>query len=253
MRSATICKATSLLLLLVFPLTVVAADSGGVMLYPQGQVLVNGAPVERSQAGFAGDRYQTSKDSALVLSGFGSSIQIAPSSDVSYLASGLRVNSGNTMISTTGSLAASIMNLTVKPVNPQARYQIQQNATQVIIAAHEGALRVSDGQIERIVEPGMALVADLDPQAPSQTGNNDDFDKKCHRQGCKVTTERDENGQPKKRCDCGGAIPAANTGVSLSKAKAILIWTAVAGGSILLAFCLVEWCRSNETPVSPVR
>jgi hypothetical protein len=252
MRSA-IFKATSLLLLLAFPVTTLAADPAGMMLYPQGQVLVNGAPISRSQAGFAGDRYQTSKDSALVMSGFGSSVQVAPSSDISFLASGVRLNAGNTMISTSGSFGASVVNLTIKPVNPSARYQIQQSATQVIIAAHEGALRISDGVMERLVEPGMALVADLEPQAPTQTTSDDDFDKKCHRRGCKVTTEQDENGRPKKRCDCGGAIPAAETGVSLSKAKAVLIWTLVATGAILLAFCLVEWCVSNNKPVSPAR
>src|SRR5215469_2497602 len=161
MRTATIFKATSFLLLLVFPVTALAADSSGVVLYPQGQVLVNGAPISRSQAGFAGDRYQTSKDSALVMSGFGSSVQVAPSSDISFLATGVRLNSGNTMIATSGNLSASVVNLTIRPVNPQARYQIQQNATQVIIAAHEGALRISDGVMERVLEPGMALVADL--------------------------------------------------------------------------------------------
>ncbi len=250
MRPPIMLKATSLLLLLAFPVTTLAADPAGVMLYPQGQVLVNGAPISRSQAGFAGDRYQTSKDSALVMSGFGSSVQVAPSSDISFLASGVRLNSGSTMISTSGSLAASVVNLTIRPVNPQARYQIQQNATQVVIAAHEGALRISDGVMERVLDPGMALIADLEPQAPSQTGNDDDFDKKCHRRGCKVTTEQDENGRPKKRCDCGGAIPAAETGVSLSKAKAIFIWTAITTGAVLLAFCLVEWCHEHKKPVS---
>jgi hypothetical protein len=247
MRCATVFKATSFLLLVIFPVTMLAADPSGVMLYPQGQVLVNGAAVTRSQAGFAGDRYQTAKDSALVLSGFGSSIQVAPMSDVSYLSAGLHLNSGNTMISTTGSMKASVVNLTITPVNPAARYQIQQDATQVIIAAHEGALRVSDGETERILEPGMALVAPLEPQAPAATDNNN------QKKPCKEVTYTDANGVKRKRRECGGAVPAAQTGVSLSKAKAVLIWTLVATGAILLAFCLVEWCVSNDHPVSPTR
>ena len=238
MRFSAIVRITSILMVALLPFTALAAETGGVMLYPQGAVLVNGVAVSRSQAGFAGDRYQTAKDSALVMSALGSSIQMGPASDVTYLNAGLRLNNGNAAVSTTNGMSSAVVNLTIRPLGQQARYQIGQSETQVVIAAHEGSLLVSDGQTERIIEPGKALVAQLEPMEFAAADAQQSSDQ-----------QPDQNKDKKKRA--GGAIPGASTGVSLSKAKAVLIATLVTAGVIVLAFCLVEWCVNNNHPVSP--
>ena len=234
MRFSKLTKITSVLMIALLPAANLAAETSGLMLYPQGAVTVNGTAVTHSQAGFDGDRYQTSKDSSLVMSGLGSSIQVAPASDVSFRGSALHLNSGGAAITTQRGMTSQVFGLTVKPVGAQARYSVAANESQIVIGAEEGSVIVSDGTIERIVPQGKALVANLEPlpavqnQDQSQGQQNDDKNKKDKRKG--------------------GAVPAAqSSGPVLSKAALITIGAIAAGAGIAIAILL-----ANHRPSSPV-
>src|SRR5262245_22391151 len=122
MRFSTLTKITSILMIVLLPAATLSAETSGLMLYPQGTVTVNGTAVTHSQAGFYGDRYQTSKNSSLVMSCLGSSIQVAPSSDVTFRSSALRLTSGGAAITTQRGMTSQLAGLTVKPVAAQSRY-----------------------------------------------------------------------------------------------------------------------------------
>jgi hypothetical protein len=228
MRFSKLTQITSIFMIVLLPASMFATETSGMMLYPQGTITVNGNSVSHSQAGFDGDRYQTAKDSSLVMSGSGSSIQVAPSSDVTYRNSTLQLNSGGAAITTKNGMASHLVNLTVKPMGEQARYSIAQNDSQIVIGAEEGSIIVSDGTSQRVVPQGKALLANLEPLSVAADQNTSN-----------QSTQDDQGNKNKKKG--AGAPPAASGGgggVTLSKTQLILIGGGVGAAIIALAILL---------------
>src|ERR1700683_3738140 len=92
-------KMVSCVLLWMFPVSLLAADSGAAMLYANGAAWLNGSHVPNSSAIFAGDLVQTRSDSAANIHAPGSSITVLGDSLVQFEGASLKVERGGGSVS----------------------------------------------------------------------------------------------------------------------------------------------------------
>src|SRR5579884_118745 len=162
MRSRIAQRAISCVLVAVFPLATFAADSGVAVVYPDRMLTLNGVSLERSQAVVEGDSLSTAaRGATLALSG--ATLQMGANSQIVFHAAGARVMTGSLSITTSRGLGAEVVNLRVEPATSSARYMITEDGSKLVIAAMEGAVRVSDGKETVIVDQDKALISRLEP------------------------------------------------------------------------------------------
>ena len=241
MLTGTRFKAVSLLMVLILPASMIAADRAGLMLIPGGDTFVNGSAGSRPQALFDGDRVRTTKAAGMITMA-ASSIQVAPASEVTVSRSDLKVFDGEAVINTEGELGAHITNLTIRP-NAHARYSVGRSGDNIVIGALEGTVQVTDGHDTRTVPTGMALVAKLGPLDAVK----DHAQGQASTAGQSTSSDQDQN-RRKRRGAGGGAIPGAGVGVTVSAAELRAIGIGVAVAGAVLAIIL-----TNRKPASPTQ
>src|SRR5579864_5846670 len=93
---------SALILLLAFllPASPLAAQTGGPMLYPKGNVLVDGREVNAAIALFAGDKVQTSASGTASLTAPGSTVLLSPNTFFTYGQGALEVGCGHLLVTT---------------------------------------------------------------------------------------------------------------------------------------------------------
>src|SRR5258707_5338343 len=84
MSQSMLKAALSLVLAMLLPAQLLAADSASAMLYSNGTAWVNGSTVPKSAAVFAGDLVQTRPDSSANLNASGSSVMVLADSLVKF-------------------------------------------------------------------------------------------------------------------------------------------------------------------------
>ena len=84
MSQTALRSALSLVLAMLLPAHLLAADSASAMLYANGTAFVNGSLVPKSAALFTGDLVQTRPDSTANLSTSGSSVMVLADSLVKF-------------------------------------------------------------------------------------------------------------------------------------------------------------------------
>src|SRR5271156_3199236 len=144
MGMAAFRKLVSCVLLLFFPGSLIAADSGAAMLYTDGAWL-NGSRVPQSSAIFSGDLVQTRSDSAANIHAPGSSITVLGDSLVKFEGASLKVEHGGVSVSTSKELAAIAGDVRVAPVtNAWTEFNVMDTDGTVRIVASKGDLNVTD-------------------------------------------------------------------------------------------------------------
>src|SRR5215471_19675987 len=93
-------------LVVLFPVSLFAADTPSAMLYSHGTATLNGNPVARSSAVFLGDLVQTNPDSVVNITATGSSVMILNDSLVQYEGTRVKLEHGGVKVSTSKSLSA---------------------------------------------------------------------------------------------------------------------------------------------------
>ena len=88
MTRAFYLKILSCLMVIVFPVALVAADQPAAMLYSHGTALLNGNSIARSSAIFVGDLVQTNSDSVANINATGSTVLVLRESLVQHEGSG---------------------------------------------------------------------------------------------------------------------------------------------------------------------
>ena len=152
-------KIVAIALALIFPAT--AFSSENAVLFPHGNVNVNGKALAGTSTLFAGDQVSTGADGSVVLTAHGSSVQLASSSSMSYGSDGVAVANGGVTVSTSTGLASHTLGITVEPAAQQAaRYILVHRDGNIGIAALQGALRISDGRQEMTLASGKAYMMD---------------------------------------------------------------------------------------------
>jgi hypothetical protein len=213
-------KMVSCVLLLAFPASLFAADSGAAMLYATGAAWVNGSHVPNASAIFAGDLVQTRSDAAANINAPGSSITVLGDSLVQFDGASLKVEHGGVAISTSKGVAASAGDVKVAPAsNSWTEFNMTDVDGTVKIAARKGDLNITDDTGTTTLAQGQETTRD------EQSDQSSDSKKKNKKRGT-------------------GAAPAAGGGI-LDSPLAIGIGGAVIVG--VTAWVLIR----NDNPVSP--
>ena len=217
-------RLVSCVLLLGFPASLLAADSGAAMLYTHGAAWLNGAHVPASSAIFTGDLVQTRSDSGANINAPGSSITVLGDSLVQFEGSSLKVEHGSVDVATSKGVATTAGDVRIAPASSAwTEFNVTDVDGTVKIAANKGDLLITD-------DNGTVTL----PQG-QQTTRDEQTDQ---------SSDKDSSKDKKKKKRAAGAAPAAGGGV-LSSPTAIIVGGAAIGGVAI-------WVLSrNDDPVSP--
>jgi hypothetical protein len=218
MSQSMLGSALSLLLAMLMPAQLLAADSASAMLYSNGTAWVNGSTVPKSAAVFDGDLVQTRPDSSANLNASGSSVMVLADSLVKFQGSAVELEHGAVRVSTSQGLATRAGEVTVKPAGTAwTEFQVTDVDGQVQIVASKGDLTVQDQQGTTTVQQGQQTTRD--------DTSNPEKKKKKRRRGV-------------------GAATAAGGGI-LSSSAAVYTGIAIVGG--ITTWVLLQ----NDDPLSP--
>ncbi len=134
------------MLIALTPASLLAADAdpGGAMLYGRGKepVLLNGQPLPRSSAVFAGDLIQTPSESVATLDAPGSGIIVYPDSMVKFEQNSVSLQHGSISVGTSKRMVATARQVTATPASVAW--------TEFEVADINGSIRVtaSNGSVE---------------------------------------------------------------------------------------------------------
>ena len=154
----------SLFLLVVLGASVLSAQTGGAMLYANGNVKVNGQAAGDSTSVFPGDRIDVTASSAGSINRGGSSVVVNPNSSIQYRPASVEVLQGSARISTSKGMTASAGQIVVSPKDSTAKFDIVKTENKVIVVSREGALTVQDGSRTVLVQPGSSTELALGPR-----------------------------------------------------------------------------------------
>jgi hypothetical protein len=220
MGMAAFRRMVSCVLLLCFPASLFAADSGAAMLYTHGVAWINGAHVPASSAIFSGDLLQTRSDSGANINAPGSSITILGDSLVQFEGSSLKVEHGGVTVATSKGVATTAGDVRVAPLsNAWTEFHVVDVDGTVRIAANKGDLSVTDDSGSVTLAQGQETTRDEQSDQSS-----------------------DQSGKRKKGSQ--GSPPAA-TGGALNAPLAIGL-----GGAAIAGVAIWVLTRSDK-PVSP--
>jgi hypothetical protein len=207
-------KILSCLMVVIFPVSMFAADQASAMVYSHGPALLNGNSIPRMSALFSGDLVQTNKDSVANINATGSSVLVLNDSLVQYEGNSVSLEHGGVTVSTSKSLATQVGALIVSPAaGVLTEFEVRDVDGTVKIVARKGDLTIKD-------DAGTTTLA----------------------QGQETTREesrRDKNN--KKRG--GGSVPGA-AGGALNSPVAIGIGTGIIVGAA--AWAVIQ----SDDPVS---
>lgn len=202
-------------MLALFPVSLLAADTNATMLYAKGTAWVNGDAVPNSTVVFPGDLVQTKPDSMADINASGSNVMILPNSLVTVEGDGVAIDRGSVSVKTAKGLRTHTEDLTVSPTsNAWTEFEVANLDGKVKVMALKGDVSVSD-------ESGTTTLS----------------------QGQQTT--RDMSARKKKRRDTGAA-PAAGGGVLDSP-------IAVGIGAAAIAGMMVWVSLQSPNPASPAQ
>ena len=182
MGMAAFRKLVSCVLLLVFPVSLMAADSGAAMLYTDGAWL-NGSRAPQSSAIFSGDLVQTRPDSAANIHAPGSSVTVLGDSLVEFRGASLKVEHGGVSVSTSKGMATTAGDVRVAPASIASwtEFNVIDTDGTVRIAARKGDLSVTDAD-GKVMLLAQGQDKTLDEQS-DQTDQTNDKSKKKNNKG----------------------------------------------------------------------
>jgi hypothetical protein len=164
----------SCVLLLAFPGSLIAADSGAAMLYTDGAWL-NGSRVPQSSAIFSGDLVQTRPDSAANIHAPGSSVTVLGDSLVEFEGASLKVEHGGVSVSTSKGMSTTAGNVRVAPASIASwtEFNVTDTDGTVRVAARKGDLNVTDadGKVTLLAQ-GQDKTLDEQSDQTDQSNNN---------------------------------------------------------------------------------
>jgi hypothetical protein len=213
----------SWVMVILFPLSLMAADTGSAIVHSSGGVLVNGSEVADSTAVFPGDLLETRAGYVANLDATGSSVLIQAESVVKFQGDYLVLEHGSVAVGTSTSMSVHVNCIKVEPLsNDRTQYDVTDVNGTVRVAAHKNDVNIRQGG---------ALRKTSSESNPSQSAT-------VH-EGQQAT--RDES------VDCGAAPRPAGAGSALNT-KWLEIGAGV-GGAVVL--CLLLCKAKNPSNVSP--
>ena len=222
MIKALYLKILSCIMVVIFPVSMFAADQPAAMLYSHGTASLNGNSIARSSAIFSGDVVQTAADSVANINATGSAVLVLNDSLVQYQVNAVKLEHGGVTVSTAKMLVTRAGDVTVAPAaNVWTDFEVRDVDGTVQIAARKGDLTISDDSGTTTLAQGQQTTRD-----ESQTTNENVNKKKKEKKGG------------------GGAAPAAQGGILESPWAIGIGGAAIAGG---IAWVLIQ----GDEPASP--
>lgn len=222
-------KFIAVALVLLFPLSLWAADTGSALLHSQGGVWVNGNEVAGSVAVFPGDTVETKPGFVANLDSDGSSVLIQPESILKFQGDYLVLEHGIVSVGTSASLSVHVNCIRVEPLsNERTQYDVADVSGKVEVAAHKNDVRITQSGA------GKASTT-----TKTTEDNSSPLSNVVH-EGEQAT--RDETQA------CGAAERPESPGHVMNTKWMVAGGGAVVGGVIL---CLILCKGSKSSPVSP--
>ena len=144
-------------MMLVFPATMVLAESQAAMAVVSGVAALNGMAIHNTTTIFSGDLLETSANSALTINTNGSSILIGANSRVHYFGNSIDLHLGSTQVNTTKSLEVETESIKISPNSTSAKFRVDRAPHTVVIAALEKEVRVNNNGETTVVPPGSTV------------------------------------------------------------------------------------------------
>jgi len=212
------------MMIVLCPLSLMAADTRSAVLRSEGGVWVNGSEVTGSTVVFPGDLLETKPGFVANLDAEGSSVLIQPQSILKFEGTFLSLEHGSVSVGTSTAMSVQVNCIKVEPVsNDRTQYDVADISGAVKVAARKNAVNITQGS---------ALQKSSRESRPSQSATV--------REGEQAT--RDETAA------CG---PPPRPGVAASglNTKWVEIGAAAGGGGLLL--CILLCKSSGHSSVSP--
>jgi len=215
----------SSVLIVLFPLSLFAADTPSAMLYSHGTASLNGSPVARTSAIFQDDLIQTNADSVAKITATGSSVMVLSDSLVQYETTRIKLEHGGVNISTSKFLATRAGSVTVKPASDVVtEFEVKDVDGEVRIAALKGDLTVSDPNGTTTLSQGQKAIRD---------------------EGTPQDDSQGQTGSKKKgKKPASGSVPGAEGGILNSPVAVGIPGGIIVGGAIWVL-------TKSDDPVSP--
>ena len=126
-RTAVVCS----LLMVVLGAGVLSAQTGGAMLYSNGDVKVNGQAAGYSTSIFSGDKVDVTAASAGSINRNGSSVVVSPNSSIQYDPASIELLHGSARVSTSKGMSAKVGDVVVTPKDATAKFDVTKAVTKL--------------------------------------------------------------------------------------------------------------------------
>ena len=151
------------LLVLVFSVGALSAQTGGAMLYANGTVEVNGKNAGYATSIFSGDRVDVTDSAAGSINRSGSSVVVNPNSSIQYAPGSVELLQGSARVNTNTGMSASAGQILVSPKDGTAKFDVVRADGKVVVVSQQGALTVKDGSRTMVVQSGSSTELALGP------------------------------------------------------------------------------------------
>jgi hypothetical protein len=136
----------SWVMIILFPLSLMAVDTGSAVLHSSGGVWVNGTEVADATAVFAGDLIETKSGFIANLDAEGSSVLIQGESVVKFQGDYLDLEHGSVAVGTSTSMSVHVNCIKVEPLsNDRTQYEVKDVSGTVQVAARKNDVNIRQG------------------------------------------------------------------------------------------------------------
>jgi hypothetical protein len=147
--------------ILPFPEAVHGQDAQGAMLYPKGNVWVNGKQLPASSAVLSGDTIETEESSAANISVPGTAVVIQQSSVAKFEGNTVGLQRGTVNVVTTTRMRVHAEHITATPTsNDQTDFEVTDQDGKVSVAVHKNKVEVNCGKEVTEVDEGQDVTPD---------------------------------------------------------------------------------------------
>ena len=141
-------------MVVLFPLSLLAADTGSAIVHSKGGVWVNGSEVADSTAIFPGDLLETKPGFVANLDAAGSSVLIQPESVVKFQGTFLNLEHGSVSVGTSTLMSVHVNCIKVEPVSIEwTQYDVTDISGTVQVAARKSDVNITQGGAPRKATP----------------------------------------------------------------------------------------------------
>jgi hypothetical protein len=146
MRASRLRNSLCWTLVTLFPLSLMAANTGAAMLYTKGIAWINGSTVPRSSAVFPGDLVQTQLDSMANINAAGWNVMVLSDSLVKFEGDAVSLEHGGVNVATSKGMATRAGEVTVAPATKAwTEFEVTNLDGKVQIVAQKGDVTITDG------------------------------------------------------------------------------------------------------------